>query len=119
MSYNNNLDPPRTNSTTTLSTSASSSSSSQVKVYQFFMFCVPIFFTFLLLFLFYFFYLRPRRLNWSSLRMPTSSTLNFHHFLPTVGIISKIYYYFNLLSFLYLHNLNVNTQWLVGFVKTI
>ncbi|XP_024031612.1 RING-H2 finger protein ATL7-like [Morus notabilis] len=84
MSYNNNLDPPRTNSTPTLSTSASSSSSSQVKVYQFFMFCVPIFFTFLLLFLFYLFYLRPRRLNWSSLRMPTSSTLNFDHFLPTI-----------------------------------
>ncbi|PON95152.1 43kDa postsynaptic protein [Trema orientale] len=57
--------------------SNSNSSSSQLKLYQYFMFCVPIFFTFILLFLFYLFYLRPRRVNWASLGMRTSSSQ--HH----------------------------------------
>ncbi|XP_062021879.1 RING-H2 finger protein ATL7-like [Rosa rugosa] len=50
----------------------SGSGSGEFKLYQFFVFCVPIFFTFILLFVFYLFYLRPRRVNWSSIRMRTA-----------------------------------------------
>ncbi|KAE9592690.1 hypothetical protein Lal_00028975 [Lupinus albus] len=49
--------------------SASVSASAELKIYRAFIFSVPIFFTFILLFLFYIFYLRPRRVDWSSLRM--------------------------------------------------
>ncbi|KAF7824921.1 RING-H2 finger protein ATL7-like [Senna tora] len=45
------------------------SASAELKLYRAFIFSVPIFFTFILLFLFYVFYLRPRRVDWSSLRM--------------------------------------------------
>lgn len=61
------------------------SPSGQFKLYQFFVFCVPIFFTFILLFVFYLFYLRPRRVNWSSLRMTTSPQIN--NDIATVRII--------------------------------
>ncbi|XP_019453396.1 PREDICTED: RING-H2 finger protein ATL7-like isoform X2 [Lupinus angustifolius] len=47
----------------------SASASTELKIYRAFIFSVPIFFTFILLFLFYIFYLRPRRVDWSSLRM--------------------------------------------------
>ncbi|KAK1288431.1 RING-H2 finger protein ATL7 [Acorus calamus] len=62
MSYNSS-DPPVCCST----------SSSELKLYQAFIFSVPIFFTFILLLLFYMFYLRRRRVDWTSLRMRTSS----------------------------------------------
>lgn len=77
----NNLDPPKRCCSNSAHSNSSGSSQSEVKVYQFLMFCVPILFTFVLLFLFYLFYLRPRRVNWSSLRMRASSShnLNFHH----------------------------------------
>lgn len=58
------------------SSKSKESPSGQFKLYQFFVFCVPIFFTFILLFVFYLFYLRPRRVNWSSLRMTTSPQIN-------------------------------------------
>ncbi|KAK4285057.1 hypothetical protein QN277_001803 [Acacia crassicarpa] len=45
------------------------SASAELKLYRAFIFSVPIFFTFVLLLLFYVFYLRPRRVDWSSLRM--------------------------------------------------
>ena len=77
--------------------SNSNSSSSQLKLYQYFMFCVPIFFTFILLFLFYLFYLRPRRVNWASLGMRTSSSQ--HH--PYHDDISRVR--FIILVFILLH----------------
>ncbi|CAL0333162.1 unnamed protein product [Lupinus luteus] len=45
------------------------SASTELKIYRAFIFSVPIFFTFILLFLFYIFYIRPRRVDWSSLTM--------------------------------------------------
>ncbi|KAJ8560167.1 hypothetical protein K7X08_004225 [Anisodus acutangulus] len=45
----------------------------QLKLYQAFIFSVPIFFAFILLLLFYLFYLRRQRVDWSSLRMRTST----------------------------------------------
>ncbi|XP_009759313.1 RING-H2 finger protein ATL7-like [Nicotiana tabacum] len=45
----------------------------QLKIYQAFIFSIPIFFVFILLLLFYLFYLRRRRVDWSSLRMRTST----------------------------------------------
>ncbi|MED6122754.1 RING-H2 finger protein atl7 [Stylosanthes scabra] len=47
----------------------SDAASAELKLYRAFIFSAPIFFTFILLFLFYVFYLRPRRVDWSSLRM--------------------------------------------------
>lgn len=82
MSYNH-LDPPRCCENST--DAASNPKSSELKLYQFFMFCVPIFFTFILLFLFYLFYLRPRRVNWSTLRMRASSQID-----EDISRVSKI-----------------------------
>ncbi|KAJ8557789.1 hypothetical protein K7X08_004555 [Anisodus acutangulus] len=45
----------------------------QLKLYQAFIFSVPLFFAFILLLLFYLFYLRRQRVDWSSLRMRTST----------------------------------------------
>ncbi|CAN4098035.1 unnamed protein product [Withania somnifera] len=45
----------------------------QLKLYQAFIFTVPICFAFILLLLFYLFYLRRQRVDWSSLRMRTST----------------------------------------------
>ncbi|KAJ7982582.1 RING-H2 finger protein [Quillaja saponaria] len=66
MSYSNS-DPPRSSCCST-----SNADSTELKLYQAFIFSVTIFFTFVLLFLFYLFYLRPRRVDWSSLRMRAS-----------------------------------------------
>ncbi|XP_051139267.1 RING-H2 finger protein ATL7-like isoform X2 [Andrographis paniculata] len=55
--------------------SCCSRASSELKLYQAFIFSVPIFFTFILLFLFYLFYLRRRRVDWSSLRMRTATSI--------------------------------------------
>ncbi|XP_050364815.1 RING-H2 finger protein ATL7-like isoform X2 [Argentina anserina] len=55
---------------------SASGSSGQFKLYQFFVFCVPIFFTFILIFVFYLFYLRPRRVNWSSIRMRSAPQIS-------------------------------------------
>ncbi|KAL4294682.1 hypothetical protein HN51_045497 [Arachis hypogaea] len=49
--------------------SDAAAASAELKLYRAFIFSAPIFFTFILLFLFYVFYLRPRRVDWSSLRM--------------------------------------------------
>ncbi|AES87565.1 putative transcription factor C2H2 family [Medicago truncatula] len=51
----------------------------ELKLYRAFIFSVPIFFTLILLFLFYVFYLRPRRVDWSSIRMRSVSVLQHHH----------------------------------------
>jgi len=51
----------------------------ELKLYRAFIFSVPIFFTIILLFLFYVFYLRPRRVDWSSIRMRSVSVLQHHH----------------------------------------
>jgi hypothetical protein len=52
---------------------------SELKLYRAFIFSVPIFFTLILLFLFYVFYLRPRRVDWSSIRMRSVSVLQHNH----------------------------------------
>ncbi|XP_045831977.1 RING-H2 finger protein ATL7-like [Trifolium pratense] len=51
----------------------------ELKLYRAFIFSVPIFFTLILLFLFYVFYLRPRRVDWSSIRMRSVSVLQHNH----------------------------------------
>ncbi|KAK7283829.1 hypothetical protein RIF29_13576 [Crotalaria pallida] len=58
------------------STRSDVSASTELKIYRAFIFAVPIFFTFILLFLFYIFYLRPRRVDWSSLRMRPLAVLD-------------------------------------------
>ncbi|WJX49474.1 RING-H2 finger protein atl7, variant 2 [Trifolium repens] len=52
---------------------------SELKLYRAFIFSVPIFFTLILLLLFYVFYLRPRRVDWSSIRMRSVSVLQHNH----------------------------------------
>ncbi|CAN6458263.1 unnamed protein product [Victoria cruziana] len=47
--------------------------SPEQKLYEAFVFSIPIFFTFILLFLFYVFYLRRQRVDWSSLRMRSTT----------------------------------------------
>lgn len=67
----------------------------ELRVYRFVMFCVPILFTFILLFLFYVFYLRPRRVNWSSLRMRTtasSSSPNSLNHTESLTVIITLFY---------------------------
>lgn len=61
--YNNNAE----------SSNCCSEALAQLKLYQAFIFTVPIFFAFILLLLFYLFYLRRQRVDWSSLRMRTST----------------------------------------------
>lgn len=60
--YNNNA-----------SSNCCSEALAQLKLYQAFIFSVPILFAFILLLLFYLFYLRRQRVDWSSLRMRTST----------------------------------------------
>ncbi|XP_057458713.1 RING-H2 finger protein ATL7-like isoform X2 [Lotus japonicus] len=58
------------------STRSDAAASAELKLYRAFIFSVPIFFTLILLFLFYVFYLRPRRVDWASLRMRSSLSVS-------------------------------------------
>ncbi|XP_055831944.1 RING-H2 finger protein ATL7 [Solanum dulcamara] len=59
--------------TNNASSNCCSEALAQLKLYQAFIFSVPILFAFILLLLFYLFYLRRQRVDWSSLRMRTST----------------------------------------------
>ncbi|KAI4324052.1 hypothetical protein L6164_023618 [Bauhinia variegata] len=63
--------------------------SAELKLYRAFIFSVPIFFTFILLFLFYVFYLRPRRVDWASLRMRAFTEDNNDISRPSESGLSK------------------------------
>jgi hypothetical protein len=82
---------------------------SELKLYRAFIFSVPIFFTLILLFLFYVFYLRPRRVDWSSIRMRSVSVLQLNHnnAISTVSTSYISYLYFScsvrFVLFLYLY----------------
>lgn len=65
----------------------------ELKLYRAFIFSVPIFFTLILLFLFYVFYLRPRRVDWSSIRMRSVSVLQHHHNNNATSTVSNPYLY--------------------------
>ncbi|CAK8575211.1 unnamed protein product [Lathyrus sativus] len=61
------------------SSRSDASAAAELKLYRAFIFSVPIFFTLILVFLFYVFYLKPRRVDWSSIRMRSVSVLQHHN----------------------------------------
>ncbi|XP_058756753.1 RING-H2 finger protein ATL7-like [Vicia villosa] len=61
------------------SSRSDAAAAAELKLYRAFIFSVPIFFTLILVFLFYVFYLKPRRVDWSSIRMRSVSVLQHHN----------------------------------------
>ncbi|CAL5211197.1 unnamed protein product [Lathyrus oleraceus] len=61
------------------SNGSDASAAAELKLYRAFIFSVPVFFTLILVFLFYVFYLKPRRVDWSSIRMRSVSVLQHHN----------------------------------------
>lgn len=70
------------------SSRSDAAAAAELKLYRAFIFSVPIFFTLILVFLFYVFYLKPRRVDWSSIRMRSVSVLQHHNHNNDISTVS-------------------------------